>query len=152
MLLVEWKLAPQELLSVFEQKNPSCLQRLVTSEFHVEFQWIFMQDVPLYFLCPTSFFFFCLCEHFKGDWQFGGWPSLRSFCRSSSCISLDSYGYVHTVESGYISGLIFYESIAAVEIFWNNESPLSREYTNYGQWIWARSNIRIFSWSKHASI
>lgn len=58
MLLVEWKLAPQELLSVFEQKTPSCLQRLVTSEFHVEFQWIFMQDVPLYFLCPTFFFFF----------------------------------------------------------------------------------------------
>lgn len=47
----------------------------------------------------------------------------------------DRYGLVHAVESGYISGWLFYASIAAVEILENNESPFSRDYPNSGQWI-----------------
>ena len=70
--------------------------------------------------------FLCLGEHFKGDWLFGEWPSLRIFCRTSESLSLDRYEYVYPVESGYISGLIFSESIAALEILGNNKSPLSR--------------------------
>lgn len=60
---------------------------------------------------------------------------LEIFCRSSKCLSLDRYGHVCTVESGCISGLIFYESVAAVEILVNNESPLSRDYANCHQGI-----------------
>lgn len=93
-----------------------------------------MQDVHLY---ASALHFSCLCEHFKGDnWVFGEWPRHRIFCRSSDCLLLDRDGYVHTVESGCISGFIFYESITAVEMFGNNENPFSRDYDNYGQWIW----------------
>lgn len=42
----------------------------------------------------------CLCEHFKGDWLFGEWPSLRIFYRFSECLSVYRCGYVYTVESG----------------------------------------------------
>lgn len=55
-------------------KNPQllCLQKFVRPEFHVEFQWIFLQDASLHFLCPH---FICLCDHFRGDWLFGEWPN-----------------------------------------------------------------------------
>lgn len=53
-----WQNGIQPLRSCFQVlgKTSSCLQRLVTSKFHVAFQYMDIQGVPLYFLCTL----FCL--------------------------------------------------------------------------------------------
>lgn len=49
--------------------------------------------------------------------------------------SLDKSRCAHTVESRHIPGLIVNEIIAAVETVGNDGSALTRDYTDYDQWI-----------------
>lgn len=113
----------------------SRVQRFVSPNLPVEFQWIFMQEVFLHFLCPHLI---CLCDPFRGDWLFGEWPNwefsadpLNAFTRQ---IQVFSHSWLWAFS--WADSKWNYCCCGNCWKWW--KCPLW-DYTNYDWWIWVFS-------------